>query len=182
MAEIRRQNRADSVEAIARVYVKGWQNAYRGLLPDAALDGLTTARWTTRLAVGGRITSLVAVEAGGGIVGTSSFCAARDERMRGWGEIVSLYLLPEYAGRGLGRGLLEAASSALRAAGFGDIYLWVLEGNANARAFYEHCGFRPDGGAQDDTIGDGDVRELRYVLRAGNEIRRRMDGESQEET
>lgn len=99
MTEIREQRQSDSVEAIAQVYVQSWRSAYRGLLPDALLDGLTTARWTEKLALGGPLQSLVAVE-NGQIVGTCAYGAARSETMCGWGEIVSLYLLPQWTGRG----------------------------------------------------------------------------------
>ncbi len=180
MTEIREQRQSDSVEAIAQVYVQSWRSAYRGLLPDALLDGLTTARWTEKLALGGPLQGLVAVE-NGQIVGTCSCGAARSETMCGWGEIVSLYLLPQWTGRGLGRGLLDMAVETLRTAGHRNVYLWVLEKNESARAFYERCGFVTDGGVLTDTLGGKTVRDVRYILCAGNETRRRTDGRSEEE-
>lgn len=179
MTEIREQRQSDSVEAIAQVYVQSWRSAYRGLLPDALLDGLTTARWTEKLALGGPLQSLVAVE-NGQIVGTCAYGAARSETMCGWGEIVSLYLLPQWTGRGLGRALLGRAVGTLRAAGHRKVYLWVLEKNDSARAFYERCGFAADGGVLTDTLGGKTVRDVRYILRAGNEMRRRKDGRTGE--
>ena len=83
------------------------------------------------------------------------------------GEIVSLYLREPYAGRGLGRALLEAAAAALAALGFEDIFLWVLEENGRARRFYERAGFAASGEAMECEIGGRALRELRYVRRGG---------------
>ena len=63
------------------------------------------------------------------------------ERAAGFGEIISLYFLPEYIGKGYGRLLLQAAGSELKKMGFDKVFLWVLEGNQNARHFYEKCDF-----------------------------------------
>ena len=54
-------------------------------------------------------------------------------------ELYSLYILARAQGRGLGAALLGAAI------GESPAYLWVLEGNPRAQAFYHRHGFRPDG-------------------------------------
>ncbi len=160
---IREQRREDSTQAMARVYVKSWQSAYRGLLPDGFLDGLREERWSDRLAVGGPFRSFVAEEKGE-IVGVCATCASRSEQMAGWGEVVALYLLPEWQGKGLGRALLEKALASLKAEGYAGVYLWMLEGNVKAGGFYEHCGFYADGCVIDDVIGGRAVREHRFVV------------------
>ena len=75
------------------------------------------------------------------MVGTSSFCLSRFPQFEDCGEIISLYLLPEYMGKGYGKELLKTAISELSAQGFQEIFLWVLEENNRARHFYERCGF-----------------------------------------
>lgn len=47
-----------------------------------------------------------------------------------------LYVHPERQGAGLGDALLAKAK-----AGSGDLQLWTFQGNAQARRFYEACGF-----------------------------------------
>ena len=46
--------------------------------------------------------------------------------------------------------------------GYQDFFLWVLEGNQRARAFYERMGFRPSGAYAKDEIGGMPVREIQY--------------------
>ena len=100
----------------------------------------------------------------GEIVGTSSCCPSRLARMSGWGEIVSLYLLPRVQGMGYGKALLRAAVDALGAMGLRDVFLWVLEDNLRARRFYEHMGFFASGEHLDDVIGGAALREVQYRL------------------
>ena len=56
-----------------------------------------------------------------------------------------LYVRPEAWGTGVAARLHDRAVDALRAAGVGRARLWVLEGNARARRFYERRGWRLDG-------------------------------------
>lgn len=148
---------------IGTIYQKSWQWAYRGLLPQPYLDALSPERWEDR-AGHPNLRTLVCAEAGH-LVGVSAFCPSRFPVYDGWGEIVSLYLLPEAAGRGLGRALLAAASAGLREMGYANQFLWVLEGNTRAKHFYERAGFLSSGDVLPDTIGGRAVRELRYIHR-----------------
>ena len=83
--------------------------------------------------------------------------------MNGYGEIISVYILPEYCGKGYGKQLLQAAVDGLIRMEYRDIFLWVLENNANARRFYESFGFVASGAFSDDEIGGEKVRELQYI-------------------
>ena len=74
-------------------------------------------------------------------------------------------MLPKWWGRGVSRLLLAVAVRMLAEVGLDDITLWVLEGNQQARRFYEACGFKPDGTRQLLDIG-GLVPEVRYQLAA----------------
>lgn len=95
-------------------------------------------------------------------IGTSSYCKSRFERYAECGEIISIYFLPECIGKGHGKKLLAAAVEKLAEMGFRDVFLWVLEENHNARAFYEHCGFFPSGEKTTSEIGGKVLTELRY--------------------
>lgn len=165
-AVIRALRPQDSRLEVSAIYEESWRWAYRGIVPQAYLDALPPGRWAAFIDTPG-IYTLVADD-GGALAGTASFCASRFPEYEGMGEIVSLYLREPYAGRGLGRALLEAAAAALAAQGFEDIFLWVLEENARTRRFYERAGFAAAGEAIECDIGGKTLRELRYVRRGGD--------------
>ena len=161
---IRSLRPGDSRAELSGVYEASWRWAYRGIVPQPYLDALPAGHWAGFFDLPG-VHTLIA-EHNGSFAGTASFGASRFPEYEGMGEIVSLYLREPYAGRGLGRALLEAAAAALAALGFEDIFLWVLEENARARRFYERAGFAAAGEAIECDIGGKTLRELRYVRRA----------------
>ena len=69
------------------------------------------------------------------------------------GEIVSIYILSEYMGKGDGKKLLKAVLDKLADMGFEDVFLWVLEENLRARNFYEYCGWQCTDEYIEDNIG-----------------------------
>lgn len=159
--EIRKTNKADDFVAIGRIYAESWRVAYKGIVPQDYLDGLSPERLSRRLIAD--MDGAYVLTENGEYIGTSSICAARDEAMAGWGEIMSIYFLPEYFGKGFAKPLLEFVENELEALGFKDIYLWVLEENHRARRFYEKCGFVYGGERQGITIAGAELPELRYV-------------------
>jgi len=78
------------------------------------------------------------------------------------GELYAMYLAPAWWSAGVGRALMAAVLSELRAVGYRRAVLWTLTGNARARRFYDRAGFAPDG-ATNLLISLGRVEELRYV-------------------
>ena len=98
-------------------------------------------------------------------VATSSIAAARDPEKTGWGEIISMYVSPGAFRRGCGRALMEFDLNRLRERGFKRTYLWVLEENPQARAFYEAMGFAPTEDRVTAEIGGKSVVEMRYIRR-----------------
>lgn len=158
--EIRHLSADDDLNAISRIYEESWKSTYRDILPAAYLEQLPAGHWVPYLKSAGR-ESLVLTE-GHQIIGTSSYGASRSLDFKGWGEIVSIYLLPEYTGKGYGKPLLRAAMTELQLLGFHDIFLWVLEENFIARRFYEKMGFQLSGHYLDDCIGGRELREVQY--------------------
>jgi ribosomal protein S18 acetylase RimI-like enzyme len=55
-------------------------------------------------------------------------------------EVLTIYLLPAAAGRGIGRDLFASAVERIRASGFDRATLWVMASNARSRRFYEAAG------------------------------------------
>lgn len=161
---------------LARVHVASWRGAYRGVMPDALLDGLTedefAARWKAILAGRGddERETFVAEAEDGAVAGFASIGASRDDDARegATGELYALYLHPTYWDRGWGRALWEAARAGLAERGFAGATVWVLERNGRGRHFYERAGFRPDPGVSTTWARDGvELPEVRYRTRLG---------------
>lgn len=161
MLTIRELTPTDDFEALGEIYVKSWRSAYRGILPQRYLDKLTTDRWSGMLRA--RPDRSLGAFIDGSIIGTSFVSRSRDEARADCGEIVSIYLLPEYAGQGYGRALIEAALKKLRGEGYTDVCLWALRENKRAEGFYEHMGFHLTGRSQTESIGGGMFVEVEYM-------------------
>ncbi len=155
--------------AIAEVHVGSWRVAYRGLLPDTFLAGLSVERretlWQDLLSQSGWET-FVAEEADGIVVGFANLAPSRDpDATPGTGELTAIYVAPSHWGRGHGGALLRAVLASARTRGFRRLTLWVLRGNDRATGFYEAAGFSPDGVEKTEVrSGDLVLRECRYGL------------------
>lgn len=102
--EIRQLLPEDDRLAVSRIYAESWRHAYKGIVPQAFLDGLSEDNCGKKIDTEGRY-NLVAV-ADGKLVGTSSYCKSRFPEYAEYGEIVSIYFLPEYMGKGYGKSFL----------------------------------------------------------------------------
>lgn len=151
--------------AIARVHVRSWQAAYRGLIEDAYLDGLRAedraSRYDFTHANPAKPYTMVAVE-DGAIVGFATIMPSRDADLPEAGELAALYLDPERWDRGIGVAMIEAARAELVRRGFKAALLWVLAGNARAMRFYERDGWAADGSQRTQEIWGLRLVENRY--------------------
>jgi GNAT superfamily N-acetyltransferase len=138
---------ADDAEGIAKVHVKGWQEAYVGQLPQHVLDrqsvparlrmwqGLLqeppSNRWT-----------FVAIDPAAGIVGFAGGVRAKPVMFGPAFKVPVLYVLQSHLRRGLGRKLMHALGGAMAQHGSGPVALWCLASNQAARTFYDAVGGR----------------------------------------
>jgi GNAT superfamily N-acetyltransferase len=148
---VTRVARRSDAAAIAGVHGRAWSAAYRELMPEPWLHGMTlegsTTAWDERLAQPERRPTFVAEDEAGSIVGFVSLATpARDDDVTPeTAEIAALYVDPPSWRAGVGAALLETAWERLRREGFENAILWVLVGNEPARRFYERYGFVADG-------------------------------------
>ncbi|HEY0302547.1 MAG TPA: GNAT family N-acetyltransferase [Rhizomicrobium sp.] len=130
---------------IARIYIASWHDTYPGVLSAALLCTMTskgqTARWHAAIRSQKRENVLVAEDAKAGMVAMASLGPARDKSFGYDGEVYTLYVDPDYYGRGAGRTLLNGAFAVLKARGFTSCVIWAHAKN-NARFFYETMGGR----------------------------------------
>lgn len=160
MPFIRELTHEDDFTRVGQVYVDSWRSAYQGMVPQGYLDKLTPDRWLASLAAEPEASLGLFVE--GALIGTSYVCFARDTEREGYGEIVSLYLMPDYVGKGYGRQLMEAALQKLQKDGCEDVCLWALTQNRRAEGFYTHMGFALSGRVQTETIGGKELLLVEY--------------------
>ena len=153
---------------MARIHAAAWQAGYRGLMPDEFLDRIDAAasepRFAALLRESGRY--ILVAEEQGALIGACTFGSSRDpDAPASTAEIYSLNVDPAAWGQGAGRALLGAATNRLARLGSSRVTLWVIDGNARARALYERFGFAGDGGERttSDLIGVP-LREVRYGL------------------
>ncbi|WP_327277647.1 GNAT family N-acetyltransferase [Streptomyces sp. NBC_01224] len=160
-----RQAWPDGASAVAGVYVRSWQVAFAGLVPQHYLDAMDQSRedsgWKTRIVATQWPTSGVLVaETEVGIVGFAGFSPSQETPAVA--EIGTLYAMPEVWGTGIGKQLMLATLTTLGQADYTQATLWVLEDNERARRFYEAAGWRADGAAVEDTTGGAALNKLRY--------------------
>lgn len=139
----------DDAHGVAIVHVDSWRAAYRGLMPDDVLDGLSIEQreggWRRIISDPNADGRTIVAERDGEIVGWASFGPGRDEGASEHGELWGLYAHPNAFSTGVGHALIAAVETALRQDGFSSAYLWVLDGNDRAATFYERHGWLEDG-------------------------------------
>ncbi len=160
----------EDAREIAEVHVRSWQVAYRGMFPDAFLNGLSDSisdrvAWREGMlrSPTPRSATLVA-SSGGTVVGFVDTSSTRDRDLdpSRVGEVLAIYVSPSQWGRGVGRLLIVGAEQRLREHGYDEATLWVLSQNRRARRFYEGAGWEHDGFEKTDQFGGNQVTEVRY--------------------
>ncbi len=159
--EIRFLSSKDSLPDISNIYESSWKYTYKDIIPQHFLESIPKGKWAGSITKEG-MHSLVMTEQGR-IIGTATFCQSRWAQYPDYGEIVSIYFLPDCIGKGYGRHLLNRCTEELNRIGFQKILLWVLEDNQRARRFYEKNGFRCTGEYRNDVIGGKPLREVLYL-------------------
>jgi GNAT superfamily N-acetyltransferase len=164
----------DDARAIAALHADSWQRHYRGAFADAFLDndvaGYLLPLWTERLASQDRQARTILAEMDGSVVGIAHTLLGEDPV---WGAFLdNLHVAYGLKRQGVGTRLL--ALTGQEVVGWSPssgLYLWVLEQNSDARAFYaarggacvERADVSPPGG--DPARLNGKPVGLRYAWR-----------------
>jgi len=139
-----RRATAGDAPGIARVRVDSWRTTYRGMIPDAYLDGMqvdaSTALWDRVLTAGANTTSVFVAEHGTDVVGFACGTMLKEPKHGLDAELAAVYLRREFQHAGLGRRFVGAVVEAQRAHNATGLLTWVIAGNKGARSFYEALG------------------------------------------
>jgi GNAT superfamily N-acetyltransferase len=129
----------DDVRAVATLQADSWQRHYRGAFSDAFLDGdvagFLLPQWTERLGRPEPRARTILAEQDGQVVGLAHTFLDDDPA---WGAFLdNLHVAHWLKRRGIGARLFSLTRQAVRDwSPSSGLYLWVLEQNADARAFY----------------------------------------------
>jgi len=161
----------DDAHDAAALHHQSWVATYTPLLsPDKAARLTLEERvghWERLLRERPRRMGALVAKRDGAVVGLAEW-EIGPEGDPSVGEVHAIHVAAEERGRGVGRALLEASVAALRESALRRAILWVLEDNANARAFYERQGWAWDGTRVERPLGGfadfPRAVEVRYML------------------
>lgn len=140
---LRRATAADA-PAIAQVRIDSWRATYRGMIPDAYLDGMkleeSVALWTKVLGAGSDKICVFVAESAGEVIGFASGMLLSEPKFGLDAELSSIYLKQDCQRSGLGRRLVQEVAQVCGERGASGLLVWVIAGNAGARKFYEALG------------------------------------------
>ena len=129
----------DDARAVAELHADSWRRHYRGAYSDAFLDGDVAGYllplWTDRLGAPHPRARTILAECDGQLAGLAHTLLDEDPT---WGAFLdNLHVAYGLKRRGIGTRLLTLIRQAVRDwSPSSGLYLWVLEQNSDARAFY----------------------------------------------
>lgn len=157
----------EDAPAVAALHADSWKRHYRGAFADDYLDGPVEderlAVWSSRLASPSPgAATIVGID--GGLIGFVHVVLDADPEH---GALVdNLHVRHDAQRRGIGAELMgRAAAYATTERPGGSMYLWVLEHNTRAQAFYRSIGGEEADREASTPPGGGSVVGIRYVWR-----------------
>jgi L-amino acid N-acyltransferase YncA len=163
--------------AIAGIFVRSWQENYRGLIPREYLERMSSAElrpaWERQLAeMSWPRKVILAAEVDGRVAGFVGFCPTRDQDDDPGTvvEFFALFLAPEVQGAGIGRRLVSSAFDTLAQTDYEQATGWVIEGNHGGRRFHESMGWYHDGAVKHDEARGFSLTAIRYRRTLGRSM------------
>lgn len=163
MYKIRYADVSDA-KVLGEIHSRSWKIAYKNIVPDTILNNINADNRQKYFekALSENFEKDVLIYVDNKAVGLMSIgkCRDKDQDIT-CGEIWGIYLLPEYWNKGIGTYFINWGLNELKNMNYTKVTLWVLEGNLNARKFYERIGFRHDGTVKEIFLGEK-LNEYRY--------------------
>jgi ribosomal protein S18 acetylase RimI-like enzyme len=125
-----RDAKSSEIDALAKIWFDGWQDAHAHLLPEALARLRTLDSFRDRLGA-----ALDRVRVVGPADAPLGFCMTKGS------ELYQLYVSPEARGAGLAAALIVDAEARLHKDGVPHAWLACAIGNERAARFYEKCGW-----------------------------------------
>ncbi|MFC6253234.1 GNAT family N-acetyltransferase [Secundilactobacillus hailunensis] len=164
-------NENSDFDAIRQVYYQTWLATYQNQLPSTILKRLTPATWQPEQRWQNMQLALTDTNQ---IVGVCSYGPARLAAWSAYGELYSIYILPEYQHQGLGKRLIEPVLKALTAK-YQQIYLEVLTTNLSAQQFYTRMGFYQTETNRVTNVPGGKLRTAVFEMASADNVKNEVN-------
>jgi ribosomal protein S18 acetylase RimI-like enzyme len=136
----------DDLPVIAEIFLRCWSISYKAVLSESARDSFTPESaaelWRKSIESPGDKQTLLLIDEKKAV---AVFRIGSDKDDSSRGHLFSLYVDPDSAGRGFGKGALKEAMQRNRDRGFAQMTLWVFANNDIANSLYTKSGFAPTG-------------------------------------
>lgn len=174
-----RKAEIEDVGAMSLVHSRTWKKAYVDFISEEYLENISDEGWIPLFsrALKENVHNAAVYETDGKITGTITFGQARKDLPSetgtlqhpsplhpAEGEIISLYVLPEYWSTKQGYELMKFAVESLKNQGFKSCFLWVIKDNERAANFYRRFGFTSKGELMTVILAGLPVTEEKYEL------------------
>jgi predicted N-acetyltransferase YhbS len=169
MVDIRSADQ-DDVSKIAAINVRGWQAAFRDIIPQEFLDRMDPEEresFVDQVISEGDPYHVAVADDDGEVVGYVMLGPPLSEDLKAFAvlELYSLYIEPGRIGSGVGRSLMGHALQYLRNGPWKYAVLWTLQGAQRTSRFYEKAGWYLDGTEKTEEIPEGNpVIQVRYRI------------------
>lgn len=133
----------DDLDSIVNVFLACWKESYAEILSSDVRDSMNTdeakALWSKSFSDNSLQTYLIFDSEIP--VAVFRYGASREEDKAG--HLFSLYVDPNFSGRGIGSIIMEKVLAMAKSDSCNKVTLWVFEKNRPARSLYEKFGFIP---------------------------------------
>ena len=153
-----------NAKALGELHARSWRAAYKGVLPDDYLGNAAKAdraeHWRRAVASMRARDMLLTASAGDRLAG---FLFAQHRPEAGFDIFLDTLLVdPSMRSSGIGTSLLQRLAGEIAKDKRKGLYLWVIDGNASADAFYRSLGAEPADRGISVMLG-GEVPQTRLV-------------------
>lgn len=153
-----REMKSNDIEGKAYVHYKSWHETYTGIIPDKYMEKVTPQKCLDIANKYPKNTIVAIVD--DKVIGFACYGQSKDEDLVNAGELIAIYILKEYQGRGIGRLMADVCFKKM--SDFDYVSVWVLSKNYNAISFYRRYGFEEDGVKKIIRLGEP-IEEMRMI-------------------
>lgn len=133
-----RTSNSNDIKQIADIKIRGWQQAYEGIVGRNYLNNMTLERQIDNYSNHYDLNNIVVAEKDNKIVGFCRFCFIQNSDIDC--EIREIYVEPTLKRTGIGSMLFNYTKSYLKSIGNKKLAVGVFTDNRHARQFYEKMG------------------------------------------